>query len=101
MIVSKLSRKAAAIGLFTPLIKMLLLSLFYQWENETKLQLIKKQVTEKIVDDLAGEGTHQSFNGQQRGCVMAQVGAGIHDGVDFFDGGLWFGFLSQGADLGF
>ncbi len=54
MIVSKLSRKAAAIGLFTPSIKMLLLSLFYQWENETKLQLIKKQVTEKIVNDLAG-----------------------------------------------
>ena len=32
---------------------------------------------------------------------MAQVGAGIHDGVDLLDGGLWLGFFSQGADLGF
>jgi hypothetical protein len=28
---------------------------------------------------------------------MAQVGAGIHDGVDLFDGGLWLGFFSQRA----
>jgi hypothetical protein len=32
---------------------------------------------------------------------VAQVGASIHDGVDLFDGGLWFGFFSQGVDLGF
>ena len=32
---------------------------------------------------------------------MAQVGPGIHDGVDLFDVGLWLGFFSQGADLGF
>jgi hypothetical protein len=31
---------------------------------------------------------------------MAQVGAGIHDGVDLVDGGLWLGFFSQRADLG-
>lgn len=58
MIVLKLSRRAVAIGLFTQSIKTLLLSLFYQWEDETKLQLIRKQVTEKIVDDLAGQGAH-------------------------------------------
>jgi hypothetical protein len=51
--------------------------------------------------NLAGEDAHQSFNGQQGRCVVAQVGARIHDGVDLFDGGLWLGFFSQGADLGF
>ena len=101
MIVLKLSRRAVAIGLFTQSIKALLLSLFYQWEDETKLQLIRKQVTEKIVDDLAGKGAHQSFNGQQGCCVVAQVGAGIHDGVDLFDGGLWLGLFSQSTDLSF
>jgi hypothetical protein len=50
---------------------------------------------------LAGEDAHKRFNCQQWGCVVAQVGAGIHDGVDLFDGGLWLGFFSQGADLGF
>jgi hypothetical protein len=32
---------------------------------------------------------------------MAQIGAGIHDGVDLFDSRLWIGFFSQGAGLGF
>jgi hypothetical protein len=50
---------------------------------------------------LAGENAHQSFNGKQRCCVVAQVGAGVHDGIDLFDGGLWLGFFSQSADLGF
>ena len=50
---------------------------------------------------LTGEDTHKGFNGQQWGCVVAQVGAGIHDGVDLFYGRLWLGFFSQGADLGF
>ena len=53
------------------------------------------------VSRLAGQGAHQSFNGQQWGCVVAQVGAGIHDGVDLLYCGLWLGFFSQGADLGF
>ncbi len=26
---------------------------------------------------------------------MAQVGAGIHDGVDLFNGGLWLGFFGK------
>ena len=34
---------------------------------------------------LAGQDAHQRFNGQQRGCIVAQIGAGIHDGVDLFD----------------
>jgi len=46
---------------------------------------------------LSCEDAHQSFNCQQWGCVVAQVGAGIHDGVDLFDGWLWFGFFSQRA----
>jgi hypothetical protein len=50
---------------------------------------------------LTSQDTHQSFDSQQWGCVVAQVGAGIHDGVDLFDGGLWLGFFSQGANLGF
>jgi hypothetical protein len=32
---------------------------------------------------------------------MAQVGAGIHDGVDLFDCVLWFGFGGDGIHLGF
>jgi len=34
---------------------------------------------------LSSQHTHQSLNGQQGRCVMAQVGPGIHDGVDLFD----------------
>jgi len=50
---------------------------------------------------LTGKDAHKGFNGQQWGCVMAQVGAGIHDGVDLLDGGLWLGFFGQGANLRF
>jgi hypothetical protein len=35
---------------------------------------------------LSRQHTHQRLNGQQWRCVMAQVGPGIHDGVDLFDG---------------
>lgn len=55
MIVLKLSRRAVAIGLFTQSIETLLLSLFCQWENETKLQLTRKQSDAKFVKKLGVE----------------------------------------------
>ena len=40
---------------------------------------------------LAGQNAHKSLDSQQGCCVVAQVGARGHDGIDLFDCGLWLG----------
>ena len=60
--------------------------------------LLKSNQSENL---LAGKNAHKGFNGKQGWCVMAQVGAGFHDGVDLFDCVLWLGLGGYRVDLGF
>ena len=55
----------------------------------------------RAVLGLAGKDAHKGFNCQQRCCVVAQVGPGLHDRVDLFDCVLWLGLGGHGVDLGF